>query len=240
MPKSLCSILHTSDIHLDNNIGCEGEESPGQLGFMGVIDAAISLDVQLFLLAGDLFDHNRVKEPCLQFASAQLARLKCPIVMIAGNHDCLADYSIYHTYDPTQAGVAVHFIKEEAGGMVEFEDLGICIWGKSIVDHAPDNKPLENVPEMDFDGWRIGLAHGYYINRGGTSFSSLITPEEIAASRFDYLALGHVHVFSEIKHGSTLAAYPGSPNLGQGTREKTAAHIILDPNSGVTVNRVVI
>jgi exonuclease SbcD len=238
VPKSFCSILHTSDIHLDNNIGSAGEESNAQLGFISVIDKAIDMDVQLFLLAGDLFDHNRVKQPCLDFASEQMSRLKCPVVMIAGNHDCLADYSIYHAYDPTEAGSHIHFIKSADGDSVEFDDLGVRIWGRSIVDHAPENKPLEVVPEHNYDGWNIGMAHGYYVNRGGTSFSSLITPEEIAASRFDYLALGHVHVFSEIEHGDTIAAYPGSPNLIQGSQEKTAAHIILDPANGVKLNRV--
>ncbi|MEO2172567.1 MAG: metallophosphoesterase, partial [bacterium] len=86
---------------MDNDIGGEGNESPAQLGFMHVIDAALEMQVQLFLLAGDLFDHNRIKEPCLAFASNQLSRLTCPVVMISGNHDCMADYSIYQTYDPT-------------------------------------------------------------------------------------------------------------------------------------------
>jgi exonuclease SbcD len=240
VPKSFCSILHTSDIHLDNDIGCDGEESNAQLGLISVIDRAIDLDVQLFLIAGDLFDHNRVKQPCLDFATEQMSRLHCPVVMIAGNHDCLTDYSIYHAYDPTDAGSHIHFIKSEFGDSVEFDELGVRIWGRSIVDHAPENKPLEIVPEHDFDGWNIGMAHGYYINRGGTSFSSLITPEEIAASCFDYLALGHVHVFSEIEHGNTLAAYSGSPNLTHSGQEKTAAHIVLDPANGVQLNRLVL
>jgi exonuclease SbcD len=240
LPKSFCSILHTSDIHLDNDIGRAGEESSAQLGFMNVVDRAIEMDVDLFLLAGDLFDHNRVKQPCLDFTSEQMSRLKCPVVMIAGNHDCLADYSIYHSYDPREAGSHVHFIKSATGDCIEFDEFGIRIWGRSIVDHAPENKPLEGVPEHSFDGWNLGMTHGYYVNRGGTSFSSLITPEEIAASGFDYLALGHVHVFSEIEHGDTLAAYPGSPNLAHGSHEKTAAHIVLDPATGVQLNRLIL
>jgi len=240
VPRTLCNILHTSDIHLDNDIGGEGNESPAQLGFMHVIDAALEMQVQLFLLAGDLFDHNRVKEPCLAFASNQLSRLTCPVVMISGNHDCMADYSIYQTYDPTLAGDHIHFIKDADGGVVDFESLGVRVWGKGIVDHHPGNKPLACVPAPDFDGWNIGVTHGYYVGRGGESYSSLITPDEIAESRFDYLALGHVHVFSTMHHGDTHAAYPGSPNIGQGIREKTAAHILLDPESGVTINRILL
>jgi len=238
LSKPICSILHTSDIHLDNEIGYDGDESLAQLGLMHVVDTAIDLDVNLFLLAGDLFDHNRVNEPCLEFASAQLSRLRCPVVMITGNHDCLAEYSIYGSYDPTNAGNHIHFITETEGRVIEFESLGVRVWGKGIVDHHPENKPLEDVPRSDFDGWYVGLAHGYYVARGGDSYSSLITPDEIAGSRLDYLALGHVHVFETMFHGETHAAYPGSPNGAQGIRERTAAHILLDPKTGVSINRV--
>lgn len=235
MTRSRIEILHTSDIHLDNNIGGPGGESSGQIGLMRVVDKAIEMHVDVLLLAGDLFDHNRVNAECLQFASRELARIPCPVVMVTGNHDCLADYSVYHRYDPVDAGDHVIFIREEAGDVVELSDLGLRVWGRGIVDHHPDHKPLESVPDYDGDEWYIGVTHGYYVNRGAGMFSSLITPDEIGASGLDYLALGHVHVFSVMRHGKTVAAYPGSPNLAQGTREMTAAQVILDPDEGVTV-----
>lgn len=236
--KPKLDILHTSDIHLDNDIGAPGDEGPAQRGLMHVIDAALALDVDLFLLAGDLFDHNRVSEACLDFATAQLARLSCPTVMVTGNHDCLADYSVYHRYDPADAGQHIHFIREEAGGVVDLPGLGLRIWGRGIVDHHPGNKPLAQVPDNDTDHWYLGITHGYYVDRGAEMFSSLITPEEISASKLDYLALGHVHVFSTMQHGRTTAAYPGSPNLAQGAKEMTAARVRLDPATGVTVHRL--
>ena len=45
--------------------------SAAQVGFCSVIDAALDHKVDLFLLAGDLFDHNRVEPPCLEFVSEQ-------------------------------------------------------------------------------------------------------------------------------------------------------------------------
>tara|TARA_R110002073_G_scaffold1192_4_gene8624 strand:+ start:2926 stop:3702 length:777 start_codon:yes stop_codon:yes gene_type:complete len=239
VPKKYCHLMHTSDVHLDNQIGLPGEESRGQLGFMAVIDAALEKQVDLFLLAGDLFDHNRVKEPCLEFTVQQLSRLHCPVVMITGNHDCLADYSIYHKFDPAVADTDVHFIQNPRGDFLEFQAWGLRIWGQGIVEHAPENKPLANVPNEPYAGWHIGMAHGYLNTRGGDSYSSMITEEEIAGSSLDYLALGHVHVFTDMEFGGTRAVYPGSPNLGQGSKESTAAHVILDPEAGITVNRLV-
>ena len=121
---------------------------------------------------------------------------------------------------------------------MDFEELGVRIWGKGIVDHHPENKPLEKVPQKEHESWYIGMTHGYYVERGAGLYSSLITPEEIADSNLDYLALGHVHVFTEISHGATQAAYPGSPNMNQGTREMTAAHVEFQPGEGVKINRV--
>ena len=233
-----CRILHTSDIHLDDYLGGKGDESCAQRGLIDAVDKSIELNVDLFLLAGDLFDHNRVKDRCLEFATEQLARVRCPIVMITGNHDCLAEYSIYHRYEPETAGDHIHFIRDPAGAVIDFPELGIKVWGKGIVNHHPDNRPLERVPKKESGAWFIGLAHGYYINRGADIYSSLITAEQIEASGLDYLALGHVHVFSEMKHGNTLAVYPGSPNINQGTPEMTAAFVELLPREGVKVTRI--
>ena len=237
MKRSL-KLLHTSDIHLDNRIGTGEETSAAQYGMSRVVDTAIASDVDMFLLAGDLFDHNRVKAPCLDFVLEQLARVPCPVVMITGNHDCMADYSIYHQFDPTDAGDHITFLNDEAGETRRFEELDLTIWGRGIVDHHPDNKPLEHVPAHEHDGWYVGMTHGYYVNRGADMYSSLITPDEIARTELDYLALGHVHVFTTMQHGKTLAAYPGSPNLGQGAKEITAALVSLDEDTGVVVDRV--
>ncbi len=238
MANSSCSILHTSDIHLDSGAGLDDDANAAEAGLRSVVDKALELKVDLFLLAGDLFDHNRVKDHCLAFATAQLARVHCPVVMITGNHDCLADYSVYHRYDPREAGDHVHFIRDVDGGVIEFPELGVNVWGKGIVEHDQSNKPLGLVPAPAADVWNVGMTHGYYVGGGSELYSSLITPAEIENSRLHYLALGHVHVFTEIQHGNTLAAYPGSPNLDQGVKEATAAHIQLHPETGVRVERV--
>ena len=41
--------------------------------------------------------------------------------------------------------------------------------------------------------------------------SSPITPEEIERSGYHYIALGHVHIFSDVSQGSTRALYCGTP-----------------------------
>ena len=239
MNKPSLSILHTSDVHLDNNIGGPGEESHAQLGFIRVIDRALELEVDLFLLAGDLFDDNRVNESCFEFVNTQLARLTCPVVMVAGNHDCLTDHSVYHRYDPTGAGDHVRFIRDEPGATTEFPELGLTVWGRGIVDHHTDNQPLEYVPPRNSQHWYVGVTHGYYAEQA-IMCSSLITHAEIESSGLDYLALGHFHAYQLIEAGNTVAAYPGSPNRDLHNQELTAAHIRLCPDDGVRINRVLL
>ena len=77
--------------------------SAAQIGLESSIDAAIENNVDLILLAGDLFDHNRIQAECLNFVDSEFGRLPCPLVMITGNHDCLAEYSIYKKYNPAAA-----------------------------------------------------------------------------------------------------------------------------------------
>lgn len=233
-------LLHTSDIHLDNRVGTEASPTAAEDGLSLVVERANEMAVDLLLLAGDLFDHNRVKDPCFEFVDATLSRLACPVVMITGNHDCMTDYSVYHRYHPEQIGDHVHFIRDEPGAKRSFDDLGLTIWGRGIVDHHPGHKPLEAVPDHDSDHWYVGMTHGYYVNRGAEMFSSLITPEEIADSGLHYLALGHVHVFNIMNHGDTVAAYSGSPNLEQGVKERSAAYVELCPENGVSVTQLLL
>ena len=61
MIKKQVRILHISDIHLDNEIGSGAEQSSAQIGLEAAIDASIEQNVDLILLAGDLFDSNRIK-----------------------------------------------------------------------------------------------------------------------------------------------------------------------------------
>lgn len=234
MPNSLVKILHTSDVHIDN-CRAGADEDPARQGLIEVINRAAEEAVDLMLIAGDLFDHNRVKDEGIQFAIEQLSRIHCPVVLITGNHDCYAEYSIYHRMDVTSAGPHVHFLNQVQGEILELHDLGVRVWGRGIVDHHPGNRPLEKVPVRQGDYWYVGVTHGYFIDRGGQAYSSLITAEEIEETGFDYLALGHVHRYSEISQGRTCAAYSGSPNVDQHLGGASAAIVTMDPLSGVSV-----
>lgn len=202
-------IAHTSDVHL-----FDGEEGMHiRKAFSQVVDAVLETRSELFLIAGDFFDHNRICSDVIEFVYEQLARVPCPTVIIAGNHDCWEDErAILQRMDfRSEAGHHITLLDEADGASVEFPELHATVWGRCMLEHSLDNKPMAGAPPRTRDLWHIGMAHGLYVDYEETGRSSLITPEEIAASGFDYLAMGHVHLHQQMRHGNTLACYPGVP-----------------------------
>ena len=217
-------IVHTSDVHLDDNL--DGQRA--QSAFVHVVDAVLAHQAHLFLIAGDLFDHNRVSAQVIEFVHDQLARVTCPTVIIPGNHDCYNERSILRRTEFHPDLHDVHLLSDEEGQRVHFESLHATVWGRGMIEHEPANKPMKGVPDRHLDTWHIGMAHGFYVDYPEPMRSSLITPDEIANSGLDYLALGHVHVASEIRHGSTVACYPGSPSMGYGSTRYVPSVAVID------------
>ena len=223
------AIVHTSDVHLnDEPDGVRVREA-----FTQVIDTVLETAADLFLIAGDLFDHNRIKRDTVDFVYAQLARIACPTVIIVGNHDVWDEGSIIKRMNFRKVGRHVNLLSEAAGRQVTFPELHTTVWGRCMFDHDPSNKPLAGAPPRVGNLWHIGMAHGLYDNEPDNYRSSLITPREIEASGFDYLALGHVHAHRQMRHGDTLACYPGVAAAHMGTISTgCVALITLTPGKG--------
>src|ERR1700722_20935715 len=97
------------------------------------------------------------------------------------------------------------------------------------------------MPEPAHDRWNIALAHGLFTEDIGTGRASLITPEEIEASAYDYIALGHIHVFGEVSRGTTKAAYCGTPApLYSSAEAGWVACVSCIPGEAVVIDRVVV
>jgi DNA repair exonuclease SbcCD nuclease subunit len=244
MSRRRIKIIHTSDVHLESDTFGKSEEGQKfrqriQRAFQRVIDRVIEESADLFLIAGDLFDSNRVPESGVEFVHKELARVPCPVILIPGNHDCYDHRSIYKKVDFTAAGPHVYPLTHEEGETLEFPELHATVWGKGLVEHDHNYRPLAGIPPRRGDYWHIGMAHGYFVDGDEMSRSSLITPEEIAQSGLDYLALGHVHVFTDLSHGVTKACYPGTPApLHLGVNDGgSVALAVLDPEEGVILTQ---
>ena len=221
-------ILHTSDLHLElfDDKACHSLKA--------VVDLAIETKVDLVIIAGDLFEHNRVTNNLVSFVVEQLRRLPVDVVILPGNHDCLASGSAYERSDLWNDCANVRVFGTTNGEMLDLPKLGITMWGKSHDSYYSDVQPLTGIPQPSGNGrWHIAVAHGFYVSKTGPVFPSYnITHEEIVASGWDYIALGHLETFRCVCDEPVKAYYCGSPSFSG-----TVAIVDLAEEKGVQVNR---
>jgi DNA repair exonuclease SbcCD nuclease subunit len=199
------TILHISDCHLDDQ-----EDSPCRFAFSSAIDLSLELDLDLVLITGDLFDHNRVREPLLEWTAESLDRAGRPVVLLVGNHDSLNETSVHHRFSAGSRCAQVTFLDDPDGASVEVPGSDILVWGKAMVEHEPAYRPLAGAPGRVEGRWNVIAAHGLVMDgRVDPGRSSPILTEELDAIDADYVALGHVHAFQVIRN-RPLTAYAGA------------------------------
>ena len=96
--------VHTSDIHLDTSFSAAG--FPSRIGdrkreairgtFRRILESAEGEEAQLVLIAGDLFEHDRVTPDTVEFLKQQFESLgDIPVFVSPGNHDpCVGSSSV--------------------------------------------------------------------------------------------------------------------------------------------------
>ncbi|NKB57543.1 MAG: hypothetical protein GKS00_14550 [Alphaproteobacteria bacterium] len=235
-------LAHCSDIHLDGDAsGLNGSaQDYYREGFARVLAEMCGHKPDLMLVAGDLFDSNTATDGTINWAMDILSQQPVPVVMIPGNHDCLEEGSIYHRYDFNRIP-NVQMLATAIGTIARIPELSVAVWGKGMVEHAPEYSPLGGCPERPSDAdWYFGMGHGIYVPHGGeTHRSSPIHMQEIEDSHCDYLALGHHHAALKLVSEKASAAYCGSPTdtIGRG-----ATYIMVDLEQGtapaVTVHAI--
>jgi Calcineurin-like phosphoesterase len=124
-------VLHTADVHLDSDgYGNPARQAAhaerGRAVFRAIVDRALTDRVDLLLIAGDLFDHNRASDATVAFVRDELARLGRPVVILPGNHDALCTNAIYDRHDFTAGASRVHVIRRPNGETVDFPELDAC------------------------------------------------------------------------------------------------------------------
>lgn len=194
--------IHIADVHLgakpdkEKSWAKEREEHSWK-AFTDVITKVKEEQVQLLLIAGDLF-HRQPLMRELKEVNYQFSRIpRTQVVMIAGNHDYLHPDSYYRTY-PWEENV--HFLKEERIDYVELEELrvrvyGLSYWHREIREHLYDEiKPVRD------DYFNILLAHGG--DESHIPFRSSVLEQ----SFFDYVAAGHIHKPMELLENRIIMA----------------------------------
>ena len=243
-PRRSLRVLHTADVHLDSDgygdaAAQAAHRERDRRIFRRIVDHALAGDVDLLLIAGDLFDHNRVPDETVEFARAELARLRQPVVILPGNHDCLRANAIYDRHDFSADASHVRVIRRLEGETIELPDLDAVVWGRAMEEHEPGFSPLAGIPTRDGRRWCLAMGHGFfYDERQRPDRSSPIFADEIRDAGWDYIALGHHHVRTDVSQGSVAAHYAGAPALDGADGACSILRIDLSPTQGVRVSSV--
>ena len=235
-------LLHTADVHLGSDgYGTAAQQAAhverAQRTFQAIVDRALADEVDLLLIAGDLFDHNRVTDDTVAFVRAELDRLRQPVVILPGNHDALYANAIYDRHDVGAGARHIHVIRQRDGELIEFPALDAVVWGRAMEEHAPEFRPLAGLPARDDRRWWLAMGHGFFYEAGQRpERSSPIFADEIHASGWDYVALGHQHVQTDVSQGPVVAYYAGAPMPDGGAHPAgTVLRVDLSLEGGIRV-----
>ena len=221
-------IIHTADVHLGARHDDLGGQASAQrerqfAAFAAAIDLALAEKVDLFLIAGDLFDSNVQPKRSVERVAAELKRLAdstIRTVIIPGTHDCYDRSSIYRAYDlktlaGSTAGDDLVTILTPDQPSIHIKACDVIVHGPVFATKRAPHSPLRDLAGKPGDSpatWRIGMVHGSIAIPGKTERDDVvITTEEIAATGFDYLALGHWHSAQNARSGGVTYAYAGAP-----------------------------
>lgn len=220
-------IIHTADVHLGARHADLGEAAAAQrerqfAAFVRAVDLALEHRVDLFLIAGDLFDSNVQPRRSVERVAAELRRLaegRVRTVITPGTHDVYDRSSVYRAYDlATLAGQdpegdLVTVLTPERPD-VEIRACDAVVHGRPYPTKRAPHSPLQ---DMSAAGdrratWHVGILHAAIAIPGRTDGDDVVvTVDEIAKSGLDYLALGHWHAAQVAKAGSVTYAYSGAP-----------------------------
>ena len=227
-------VVHTSDLHLGSEI--HGGDGSGQesLAWLRAVLASAQ-QAQLLLVAGDMFDNNRLSASLLEAATSLLAEANLQIVILPGNHDPLTPDSVYRR-GPFADAPNVSVLGLSGRGSAIFPEWSVEVWGRAHRSYS-DMPPFADPPQRT-TRWQIALAHGHYEEAGSSPVDHAWRPswrfrsEDLAATNADYVALGHWERAVGVGGGKARAYYSGSPDLAG-----TVNVVRLGGDGGVRVGR---
>jgi DNA repair exonuclease SbcCD nuclease subunit len=211
-------LVHLSDIHLgfrqyqrQTPTGINQREADIALSLRRVIDTVIELRPDIVLIAGDVFHSVRPTNPAILHAFIQFSRLMrmlpdATVVMVAGNHD---------TPRTAETGCILHLFRPLGINVVDAEARRIPVPQLDLMILAvPDMQGKRPLLEPDPTAkYNILMLHGEIegvLPKYGRELDRSpmeITQEELAADKWDYVALGHYHVYHSV---APNAFYSGS------------------------------
>lgn len=233
-------LLHIADVHLDRPFvradRREGNRDRARLRevFGECLRLATERGVDAVTIGGDLWEDEHVSTDTRRFVASALADLRCPVLMISGNHDRLLPGG---NYDRTAWPDNVALFPEAIPTEYRLSDE-LSVWGVSWTHDDPTGEFLRHrVPPED------GRTHLLLLHGTATSFAGALDnpnycsfdPGRVEDAGFSLCLAGHIHRAS---HNGRVV-YPGSPEpLGWGEMGRHCAAILTVDGTDVDVELI--
>lgn len=244
--------LHLSDLHLGWRPSSVEPELARQIQqerdavLAQAVDYALSPDreIDLVIIAGDLFETHRPGPELVEYAVKQLEKCLAAgklVITVPGNHDELTyQDSVYREAQERWPGLLVTNPMPELVLEDEIRGHPLYVYSLAYVGGVTRaESPLRDFPRVDREGFHLGIFHGSYNWQGGER-SLPLDPEGLAGANYDYVALGHFHSHQVIKAGRGLAVYPGLA-AGKGFHDPGTGELVMgewDPGSGIKLTKL--
>jgi len=192
--------IHAADIHLDSPLvglrrypGAPADEvrSATRRAFENLVAYALETEVDLLLIAGDLYDGDWRDYNTGLFLVAQLSRLAregVRTVMISGNHDAASRITRSLRLPP-----GVTLLSSRHPESIFLEQLGLAVHGQGYESQAVTCDLSATYPDPRPGFFNIGLLHTSADGREGHEAYAPCSLPALCAHGYDYWALGHVH-----------------------------------------------
>ena len=204
-------LLHAADLHLDSAFAGLPEEKAALCRqesrdiLRRMVDWANDHEADVMLLAGDLFDSDRLYSQTARTLALTLGRFRGRIFLAPGNHDFYAPGSGYSAVEWPEN---VHIFTSRTPQTVLLPEWNASVTGTAFTT-AEEWEPFAGAAFAGSEAAvRLGVVHGE-VTRGESKYRA-ISPAEIGKTDLTYLALGHVHRYGGVQRaGTTAYAYPG-------------------------------
>ena len=216
-------VLHLADTHLGYSAyrkateeGINQREIDVYDAFTQCIDYAVKTKPDLVLHAGDLFDSVRPTNRAITVAIQQILRLSqenIPFIVISGNHETprlKETGNIFTIFEHLDHVYPIHDNR--------YEIISLQTKNETVMIHAIPQ--CQSPKEFDVNFKKIAIdkkvEYNFLLAHGAVAgikefrmneFNELFIPVKNIQQNFDYIALGHYHMYTKLREN---AFYAGS------------------------------
>ena len=208
--------VHAADLHLDSPLaglskyeGAPVEQIRGatRRALENLVKLCLSEQVELLLIAGDLYDGDWRDYSTGLFFAKQMAALRAGnvrVVWIRGNHDAASKLTAHLSLPDN-----VRELSYKKPDSLLLEELGVAVHGQGFDTREVTTDLSLRYPEPKPGLFNIGLLHTALEGRVGHAPYAPCRLSALIDRGYDYFALGHVHT-REILSERPWIVFPGN------------------------------